>query len=74
MLASLSSALRAHIAAAPAQTLDTAEFVVLGEASLAWTMEAGVEDLAHAIHAHPTFPEAVGEAALVAMGMGLHAV
>jgi dihydrolipoamide dehydrogenase len=47
---------------------------LLGEASLAWAMEAGVEDLAEAIHAHPTFPEAVGEAALVAMGMGLHAV
>ena len=47
---------------------------LLGEASLAWSMEAGVEDFANAIHAHPTFPEAIGEAALAAMGMGLHVV
>jgi dihydrolipoamide dehydrogenase len=47
---------------------------ILGEASLAWSLEAGVEDLAEAIHAHPTFPEAIGEAAMAAMGMPLHTI
>jgi dihydrolipoamide dehydrogenase len=47
---------------------------LLGEASLAWTTESRVEDLADAIHAHPTFPEAIGEAALAALGRGIHSV
>lgn len=45
---------------------------MLGEASLAWVSEAKLETLAKAIHAHPTFPEAVGEAALLALGRPLH--
>lgn len=47
---------------------------LLGEASLAWQAASTLEALAGAIHAHPTFPEAVGEAALVALGKGLHAL
>jgi dihydrolipoamide dehydrogenase len=47
---------------------------LLGEASLAWTTESRVDDLADAIHAHPTFPEAIGEAALAALGRGIHSV
>ncbi|MBI3828823.1 MAG: FAD-dependent oxidoreductase, partial [Planctomycetes bacterium] len=47
---------------------------LLGEASLAWMSEATIETLADAIHAHPTFPEAVGEAALMALGLPLHSV
>lgn len=45
---------------------------ILGEASLAWTAETRIDDLADAIHAHPTFPEAIGEAALAALGKGIH--
>ncbi|HYG75649.1 MAG TPA: dihydrolipoyl dehydrogenase [Planctomycetota bacterium] len=47
---------------------------LLGEAALAWTSEARVEELAETIHAHPTFPEAVGEAALAALGRGIHSL
>lgn len=45
---------------------------LLGEASLAWQSESTLNDLAEAIHAHPTFPEALGEAALAALGKPLH--
>ena len=47
---------------------------LLGEASLAWTSEATLEHLAETIHAHPTFSEAVGEAALLALGRGIHSL
>ncbi len=31
-----------------------------------------LEDIADTIHTHPTFPEAVGEAAEVALGKAVH--
>ncbi|MBP2641638.1 MAG: acoL [Firmicutes bacterium] len=43
-----------------------------GEVSLAITSELRLEDLAAAIHAHPTISEAVKEAALLAMGRQIH--
>lgn len=39
-----------------------------GEFSLAISMEMTPQEIAHAIHAHPTLTEAVGEAALATMG------
>jgi dihydrolipoamide dehydrogenase len=45
---------------------------LIAEAGLAMSMKAGVEQLARAIHAHPTRSEAVGEAALAALGRALH--
>ncbi len=47
---------------------------LLGEATIAWQSEASIKDFAHAIHAHPTLTEAVGEAALAALGRPIHAV
>ncbi|MEM3851890.1 MAG: dihydrolipoyl dehydrogenase [Methanomassiliicoccales archaeon] len=44
---------------------------LLGEACLAVEMGATVEDLALIVHAHPTLPEALGEAADVAEGFPL---
>jgi dihydrolipoamide dehydrogenase len=44
-----------------------------GEFSHALAMGAVLDDLAHTIHVHPTLGEAVGEAALVGLGRGLHA-
>jgi dihydrolipoamide dehydrogenase len=35
-------------------------------------MGAVLDDLAHTIHVHPTLGEAIGEAALVGLGHGLH--
>jgi len=43
-----------------------------GEFAHALAMGALLDDLAHTIHVHPTLGEAVGEAALVGLGHGLH--
>ncbi len=45
---------------------------LIGEAVLAMTMEATAEEIAHAIHPHPTLSEAVMEAALSLTGGALH--
>ena len=43
-----------------------------GEFSHALAMGAVLDDLAHTIHVHPTLGEAIGEAALAALGHPLH--
>ena len=43
-----------------------------GELSLAKSMELTPMEIGHAIHAHPTLTEAVGEAALDALGEAIH--
>ena len=43
-----------------------------GEFAHALAMGAVLDDVAHTIHVHPTLGEAVGEAALVGLGQGLH--
>ncbi len=43
-----------------------------GELSLAKSMELTPEELAHAVHAHPTLTEVIAEAALDSMGMAIH--
>jgi len=45
-----------------------------GEATLAIEMGATLEDLALTVRAHPTLSEAIQEAALAALGSGLHSV
>jgi len=45
---------------------------LIAEASAAVELEATVESLIHAIHAHPTLSEAMGEAALAAQGRAIH--
>jgi len=45
---------------------------LIAEAGLAMAMEATVEEIAHAIHAHPTLPEALMEAAEAWLGRGIH--
>lgn len=45
---------------------------LIGEASMALQMEATVEDLFRAVHAHPTLSEAMGEAALDLHARGIH--
>jgi dihydrolipoamide dehydrogenase len=57
--------LGAHIVGPQASTL-IAELVVAME------MGASAEDLARSVHAHPTLPEAVKEAALAVAGRALH--
>lgn len=47
---------------------------MLGEAGLALEMGAVLEDLALTIHTHPTLPEALMEAAEVALGHPIHVV
>lgn len=47
---------------------------ILGEATGLFASEASLEQLADTIHAHPTFPEAIMEAALAALGKPLHGV
>ena len=47
---------------------------MLGEAGLALEMGAVLEDLALTIHAHPTLPEALMEAAEVALGHPIHII
>jgi len=44
---------------------------LIGEGGLALRLESTVEDLYHAIHAHPTLSEAIGEAALVLHARGI---
>ncbi|HYU12862.1 MAG TPA: FAD-dependent oxidoreductase, partial [Stellaceae bacterium] len=43
-----------------------------GEFAHALAMGAALEDMAHTIHVHPTLGEALGEAALIGLGHGLH--
>ncbi len=43
-----------------------------GELSLAKSMELTPEELAHAVHAHPTLTEVIAEAALDSMGISIH--
>jgi dihydrolipoamide dehydrogenase len=57
--------LGAHILGAKASEL-------IHECSLALAADLNVSDLAHAIHAHPTMQEAVGEAAEDADGVAIH--
>jgi dihydrolipoamide dehydrogenase len=57
--------LGAHIIGADATEM-------IAELGLTRPLEATVEEVAHAIHAHPTLAEAVGEAALDAMGRAIH--
>ena len=45
---------------------------VIAEATAALNLEATAESLFHAIHAHPTLAEAVGEAALATHGRAIH--
>jgi dihydrolipoamide dehydrogenase len=45
---------------------------LIAEGGLALTLESTVEEIHHAIHAHPTLSEAMGEAALVLHGRGIH--
>ncbi len=45
---------------------------LIAEAVFAMEMEATVEELAHAIHPHPTLSEALGEAAQVLSGGAIH--
>ncbi|MDI3299307.1 MAG: dihydrolipoyl dehydrogenase [Bacillota bacterium] len=47
---------------------------LIGEAVLAIEMGATLEDLALTIHAHPTLPEAIMEAAGVGLGQPVHAL
>jgi dihydrolipoamide dehydrogenase len=45
---------------------------LIAEAALAMEFEASAEDIAISVHAHPTLPEAVKEAALAAIGRAIH--
>src|SRR5574337_298834 len=45
---------------------------LIAEAGLAISMEATAEEIAGSIHAHPTLAEAMGEAALAALGRAIH--
>jgi dihydrolipoamide dehydrogenase len=45
---------------------------LIAEAALAMSLEATVEEIAHSIHAHPTLPEALMEAAEGWLGHGIH--
>jgi dihydrolipoamide dehydrogenase len=45
---------------------------LIAEASLAMEFQASAEDLAVSVHAHPTLPEALKEAALAALGRAVH--
>ncbi|MDQ7783912.1 MAG: dihydrolipoyl dehydrogenase [Desulfomonilaceae bacterium] len=45
---------------------------LIAEAVLAIEMEATVEELAHAIHPHPTVSEGIGEAAMMLAGGAVH--
>jgi dihydrolipoamide dehydrogenase len=44
----------------------------IAEATLALEMDATLDDLASTIHAHPTFPEALSDAAAAAKGESIH--
>jgi dihydrolipoamide dehydrogenase len=45
---------------------------LVAEATVALRLECTVEELIKTIHAHPTFSEAVGEAAHAAHGAAIH--
>jgi dihydrolipoyl dehydrogenase len=45
---------------------------LIAEASLGMEFEAAAEDIALSVHAHPTLPEALKEAALDALGRAIH--
>jgi dihydrolipoamide dehydrogenase len=45
---------------------------IISEGALAIRLEATLDDLRETVHAHPTFPEAIYEAAWVALGQPLH--
>jgi len=45
---------------------------LISEASLAMEFEAAAEDIALSVHAHPTLPEALKEAALASLGRAIH--
>jgi len=45
---------------------------LIAEAALAMSMEATVEEIAHAIHAHPTLAESLMEASESWLGKGIH--
>jgi dihydrolipoamide dehydrogenase len=45
---------------------------LIAEASLAMEFEAAAEDIAVSVHAHPTLPEALKEAALDSLGRAIH--
>jgi dihydrolipoamide dehydrogenase len=45
---------------------------LIGEAALAVEFEGAAEDIGRSVHAHPTLPEAVKEAALAAIGRAIH--
>ncbi len=45
---------------------------LIPEATLGLNLEVTLEDIAETVHAHPTFPEAVMEAAAAALGRPLH--
>jgi len=44
----------------------------IAEATLALEMDAKLDDLASTMHAHPTFPETLSEAAEAAKGEAIH--
>ncbi|MFH0900432.1 MAG: dihydrolipoyl dehydrogenase [Pseudomonadota bacterium] len=56
-----------HIAGAAAGDM-------ISEGALAIDMEARLQEIAHTIHPHPTFPEATMEAARAALGQAIHIV
>ena len=45
---------------------------MIAEATLALEMQGYLEDIANTIHAHPTFPEALGEACEDALNESIH--
>ena len=45
---------------------------LIAEAALAMEFEGSAEDIARTVHAHPTLPEAVKEAALAVLGRTIH--
>jgi dihydrolipoamide dehydrogenase len=45
---------------------------LIAEAAFAMEMHASAEDIARSVHAHPTFPEALKEAALGVDGRTIH--
>jgi dihydrolipoamide dehydrogenase len=45
---------------------------LIAEAALAIEFESSAEDIARTVHAHPTLPEAIKEAALGVAGMAIH--
>lgn len=45
---------------------------LIAEAVIAMSAEATIETIAHTIHAHPSLPEAMMEAALATIGEGIH--